>query len=148
MVQAMREYAYGNIAINLRSMNTPITLTFVTGQPVVDYRVDLRVMGRGPLAKPDLNSLEMPDQADSLLLGVLDGIAPQGSTLLETKPHGVQVWSYKDVMYVRTQYNLLSPAWLAKMSSADGTHAYKLQKASALLVARHGNVSPIKIEGL
>ncbi|MHA7840888.1 MAG: DotH/IcmK family type IV secretion protein [Gammaproteobacteria bacterium] len=148
MVQAMEGYAYGNIAINLRGMNTPVTLTFITGQPVVDYRVDLRVTGRGPMAKPDLNSLEMPDQADSLLLGVLDGIAPEGSTLLKTKTHGVQVWCYKNVMYVRTQYNLLSPAWLAKMSSADGTHAYKLQKASSLLVARHGNVSPIKIEGL
>ena len=148
MVQAMQEYAYGNIAINLRGMNTPITLTFVTGQPVVDYRVDLRVMGRGPLAKPDLDSLEMPDQADATLLGVLDGIAPQGSTPLKTQSHGVQVWAYKDLMYVRTQYNLLSPAWLAKMSSADGTHAYKLQKASALLVARHGTVSPVNIEGL
>lgn len=147
MVQAMQDYAYGNIAINLRGMNTPVTLTLVTGQPVVDYRVDLRVLGRGPLAQPEINSLEMPDQADSTLLNVLDGIPPQGSIQLTTEPHGVQAWGDKDIMYVRTQYNILSPAWLAKMSSADGTHAYKMQKTSTLLVAQHGNVTPIKIEG-
>ena len=38
--------------------------------------------------------------------------------------------------------------WLGKMSSADGMHAYKMQKASTILVARHGRAVQIKVKGL
>jgi len=51
-------------------------------------------------------------------------------------------------MYVRTNLTVLSPGWLASMTSADGTHAYEMQKSPVLLVSWHGKVMQLKVEGL
>ena len=65
MVQARSTYTYGNLAVKLAMLNTPVMLTLVPGQKVVDYRVDLRIQGLGPNAAPgSIQSEGLPDQAD------------------------------------------------------------------------------------
>lgn len=149
MVQARAAYTYGNLAVKLAMLNTPVMLTLVPGQKVVDYRVDLRIQGLGPNAQPGMQGSGLPDQADPTLLNVLDGVPPNGAKRLSVSSNVVQVWVVgNNTMYVRTAFTLLSPAWLSKMSSADGMNAYQLQVTPMLLLSRYGKVLQIKVEGL
>ncbi len=59
---------------------------------------------------------------------MLDGIPPDGSKALDLTDNAGQAWLKGDSLFIRTRLTLLSPAWVAIMSSADGTNAYQLQK--------------------
>jgi intracellular multiplication protein IcmK len=148
MVQALSSYTYGNLAVKLEGMNTPVMLTLVPGQQQVDYRVDLRIQGMGPQAAPALAGSGLPDQANKTLLDILDGISPQNSKKLQVSGGIAEAWQVDKILYVRTRFTLLSPAWVSKMSSADGMNAYELRITPLILVSRYGKVLELKIEGM
>lgn len=147
MVQALTSYNYGNLAVKLQDLDTPVMLTLVPGQRAVDYRVDLRIMERGPNAKAGYSGINLPAGASPILLNILDAIPPQGAKPLSIPESTAQAWLYEDKVYLRTAYTLLSPAWLAKLSSADGMNAYELIKTPLVLLSRHGKTIQTKIEG-
>jgi intracellular multiplication protein IcmK len=148
MIQALKLYNYGNLAVRLKGLNTPVMLTLIPGQKAVDYRVDLRVQGYGPNAKNMPLEEGIPPSASELLLHVLDGVPPPGSLRLAVSGGDARAWLANDKMYVRTNLTVLSPGWLASMTSADGMHAYEMQKSPVLLVSWHGKVMQLKVEGL
>lgn len=148
MIQAMKLYNYGNLAVRLRGLNTPVMLTLIPGQKAVDYRVDLRVQGFGPHAKSMPMEEGIPPSASDILLHVLDGVPPAGSKRLTVSGGDARGWISNDKMYIRTNLTILSPGWLASMTSADGMHAYEMQKSPVLLVSWHGKVMQLKVEGL
>lgn len=148
MIQATKLYNYGNLAVRLRGLNTPVMLTLIPGQKAVDYRVDLRVQGYGPNAKSMPTEEGIPPSANDLLLHVLEGVPPPGSRRLVVSGGDARAWLSNEKMYVRTNLTILSPGWLASMTSADGTHAYEMQKSPVLLVSWHGKVMQLKVEGL
>jgi intracellular multiplication protein IcmK len=148
MIQATKLYTYGNLAVRLRGLNTPVMLTLIPGQKAVDYRVDLRVQGYGPNAKSMPMEEGIPPAANDVLLHVLDGVPPQGSTRLTVSGGDARAWLFNDRMFVRTSLTILSPGWIGSMTSADGTHAYEMQKSPVLLVSWHGKVMQLKVEGL
>ncbi|MFT4058650.1 MAG: DotH/IcmK family type IV secretion protein [Legionella sp.] len=148
MIQALKLYNYGNLAVRLKGLNTPVMLTLIPGQKAVDYRVDLRVQGLGPNAKNMPLEEGIPPSASELLLHVLDGVPPPGSQRLSVSGGDARAWLSNDKMYIRTNLTILSPGWLASMTSADGTHAYEMQKSPVLLVSWHGKVMQLKVEGL
>lgn len=148
MIQAIKLYNYGNLAVRLRGLNTPVMLTLIPGQKAVDYRVDLRVQGYGPNAKSMPLEEGIPPSASDLLLHVLDGVPPAGSQRLTVSGGDARAWILNDKMYVRTNLTVLSPGWIGSMTSADGMHAYEMQKSPVLLVSWHGKVMQLKVEGL
>jgi intracellular multiplication protein IcmK len=148
MIQASKLYTYGNLAVRLRGLNTPVMLTLIPGQKAVDYRVDLRVQGYGPNAKSMPMEEGIPPAANDLLLHVLDGVPPPGSSRLTVSGGDARAWLLNDKMFVRTGLTILSPGWIGSMTSADGTHAYEMQKSPVLLVSWHGKVMQLKVEGL
>ncbi|CEK11405.1 DotH/IcmK family type IV secretion protein [Legionella hackeliae] len=148
MIQSMKLYTYGNLAVRLRGLNTPVMLTLIPGQKAVDYRVDLRVQGIGPNAKAMPMEEGIPPSANDLLLHVLDGVPPPGSQRLTISGGDARGWLLNEKMYVRTNLTILSPGWIASMTSADGMHAYEMQKSPVLLVSWHGKVMQLKVEGL
>lgn len=148
MIQALKLYNYGNLAVRLKGLNTPVMLTLIPGQKAVDYRVDLRVQGYGPQAKSMPMEEGIPPAANDLLLHVLDGVPPPGSRRLTVSGGDARAWVSNEKMYVRTNLTVLSPGWLGSMTSADGTHAYEMQKSPVLLVSWHGKVMQLKVEGL
>lgn len=147
LLQAVKPYSYGDLVIRLVGLPTPITLELVSGQRVVDYRVDLHVSGLGPNTKELPVGTALPGSASQLLLGVLDGIAPAGSRPLQVRGADAQAWALGDKMYFRTRLTLLSPGWVDTMVSPDGMHAYELTKTSSVLVSRYGEPVELKIEG-
>ena len=148
MIQASKLYNYGNLAVRLRGLNTPVMLTLIPGQKAVDYRVDLRVQGYGPNAKSMPMEEGIPPAASDILLHVLDGVPPQGSSRLIVSGGDARAWLLNDKMFIRTGLTILSPGWIGSMTSADGTHAYEMQKSPVLLVSWHGKVMQLKVEGL
>ncbi len=146
MVQALDRYKNGNLAIMLQGLNTPVMVTLMPGQNAVDYRVDFRVPGFGPNAKPNINGL--PATESPQLLNILNGIPPQGSKVLNINGGGCQGWFYSGHLYLRTRMTLLSPAWVSTMTSGDGTHAYELQPTPVILALQHGQLITLKIKGL
>lgn len=148
MIQSSKLYTYGNLAVRLRGLNTPVMLTLIPGQKAVDYRVDLRIQGYGPRAKRMPMEEGLPPSANDILLHVLDGVPPRGSQRLTVSGGDARAWLLNSKMYVRTNLTILSPGWLGSMTSADGMHAYEMQKSPVLLVSWHGKVMQLKIEGL
>lgn len=148
MIQAVKLYNYGNLAVRLKGLNTPVMLTLIPGQKAVDYRVDLRIQGYGPNAAVAPTEEGVPPSASDILLHVLDGVPPAGSQRLTVSGGDARAWLLNDLMYVRTNLTILSPGWIGNMTSADGTHAYEMQKSPVLLVSWHGKVMQLKVEGL
>ncbi|HTM63390.1 MAG TPA: DotH/IcmK family type IV secretion protein [Gammaproteobacteria bacterium] len=149
LIQSVAPYTSGDIVVRLVGLATPITLELVSGQRVVDYRVDIHVPGIGPNTKELPIGTDLPNSANQLLLGVLDGIAPPGSRSLNIigASNNSQAWGLGDRIYLRTRLTLLSPGWVGKMVSPDGMTAYELPKTSSVLVSRYGEPIQLKIEG-
>lgn len=148
LIQAISPYGDSDLVIRLVGMPTPVTLALVSGQRVVDYRTDIHVSGLGPNSKDLPTGTALPDSANQLLLGVLDGIAPAGSRPLTVKGGGdCLAWLLGDKMYLRTRLTVLSPGWVGRMVSPDGMIAYQIQKSSSVLVSRYGQPIELKIEG-
>ena len=148
MIQALKLYNYGNLAVRLKGLNTPVMLTLIPGQKAVDYRVDLRIQGYGPNASSLPLEEGLPPNPNDVLLHVLEGVPPQGSQHLTVTGGDARAWILADKIYVRTNLTILSPGWIASMTSADGMHAYEMQKSPVLLVSWHGKVMQLKVEGL
>ena len=115
---------------------------------MVDYRVDIHVSGIGPNTKEVPLGTNLPNNANELLLGVLDGVAPAGSKILTVSGADNQAWVLGEKLYLRTRLTLLSPGWIGKMVSPDGMHAYELPKTSSVLVSRYGQPVELKVGGL
>ncbi|TAK74362.1 MAG: type IV secretion protein IcmK [Gammaproteobacteria bacterium] len=147
MLQAVSTYSNGDIVLRLLGNPTPITLELVSGQRVVDYRVDIHVSGIGPNSKDLPIGSSLPSSANQLLLGVLDGVAPAGSKPLTVHGADAQAWLMVDKIYLRTRFTVLSPGWTDTMVSPDGMHAYELPKTSSVLISRYGEPAELKVEG-
>lgn len=148
MFQPLTPYPYANMAIMLQGLSTPLILTLTAGQKAFDARLDLHVQGLGPNAQSVPVGAGIPNSADPDLLGVLDGVPPTGSTTLQVSGGACQAWVSNGRLFVRTRYTILSPGWLATMSSADGMNAYELPKAPLLLAMKNGQIIQLKLEGL
>lgn len=147
-MQAVSPYGNGDIVFRLVGLPTPITLELISGQRVVDYRVDIHVPGIGPNAKDIPIGTALPESANILLLGVLDGVAPAGSKELTVHGADSQAWLLGEKMYFRTRFTVLSPGWISTMVSIDGMHAYELPRTSSVLISRYGEPYELRIEGL
>ena len=146
IVQALDRYEQGNLAVMLKDENTPVMLTLIPGQRAVDYRVDLRMPGLGPNATISMGGL--PQAASPLLMGFLDGVPPPGANLISVEGAPAQAWTYNGHLYLRTRVTVISPAWLASMSSADGTYVYELAKTPIVLASERGEMVQLTMKGL
>lgn len=147
LIQSNVMYKQGNLAVILQGLNTPIMLTLVPGQKVVDYRVDVQVPRNGPMAHPVHKYLPSGGSSPELL-DVLNHIAPKGSRALKVKGGG-EAWIKGSTLYLRTKHTVISPSWYATMSSSDGAvHAYALPPTSIVLGLNHGKTVKLSVGGI
>lgn len=147
VMQAVSPYGDSNLVIRLIGLPTPVTLQLVSGQRVVDFRVDLHISGIGPNTKDLPTGVMLPASANQILLNVLDGVAPGGSRLLTVTGGDAQAWLLGDRMFFRTRFTVLSPGWIGKMNSPDGMIAYEMQRTSSVLVSQYGEPVEFKVGG-
>lgn len=139
-------YATGNVSVLVEGTNnTPISLTLVSGQREVDYRVDVRVKGRFVSGSQSASGVQ--DGVSPTLMTLLDGVAPDGARPLVSSSGDVQAWHYRNRFYVRTGLTLLSPAYINTMRSADGTAVYEIPPISALVVLAGGITTQVNLSG-
>ena len=145
MIQAISKYTYGNLAVKLKGLSTPVMLTLVPGQRVVDYRVDLRIQQQGPNASPVFAS-HLPKAASNILLKILDGVSPFGAKSIAVTGGDAKAWLKGNVLYLRTRLAVLSPSWISVMTSPDGTKAYEMEKTPSILVSKYGKPVELRLE--
>ncbi len=138
-------YAQGNLSVSLKQVPTPVSLTLISGQREVDYRVDVRVKGVGPASQLD-NSIPSVE-ANPVWLGLLAGIAPDGAQALVSSHPEVQAWAYQNRFYLRTRYALLSPAYVGMQKSADGTYVYEIPPTPVLLALAGEHAVQVQLSG-
>jgi len=148
LLQAQAPYGDSDLVVRMVGLPTPITLSLVLGQRVLDYRTDIHIPGIGPNTKELPVGTGLPDSANQFLLDVLDGVAPPGSQILFVRNGEGQAWVMGDTMFLRTRLTLLSPGWVGRMVSPDGMHAYEIPRSSSVLVSQYGQPVELKIEGL
>lgn len=139
-------YANGNIAVLLDGIATPVSLTLVSGQREVDYRVDVRVKGRF-LTGSTGASAALPEGASPVMLTLLDGAAPEGARALISSNTNVQAWEFNKRFYVRTGMSLLSPAYISTIRSADGTAVFEIPPTPVLVALVGGSTVQINLSG-
>jgi intracellular multiplication protein IcmK len=135
VISALSAYEDGNLVVMLREFPTPIVIKLVSGEPdaktksrIVDYRLDLRVPGRGPNAQAPLLGPDKIALYDTMMQQFLDGLPPKDAKPLA--PHGeaparTQVWQFEGALYVRTAHDIQT-AFDQTISSGDGTRVYRL----------------------
>ncbi|OGT46353.1 MAG: hypothetical protein A3F17_04235 [Gammaproteobacteria bacterium RIFCSPHIGHO2_12_FULL_41_15] len=145
MLQALTQFQSANIAVMLKGLSTPLMITLMPGQKEVDYRVDMRIPKMGPNASQTMSGLPLTESPQ--LLNILDGVPPADAKEVQvTGGDQCQAWVIGAKLYLRTRMNLVSPSWISTVSSADGTHAYELEKTPVLLALLHGNMVRLSVE--
>ena len=134
VVYANKPFSSGNITVYLAGLPVPIVLNVTSGETdtqaetwTVDSRLDLRVPGRGPAAHPGAAPEISIGLHDSTLQAFLDGIPPKEAHRLKTTglvPDTI-VWQLGDDLYIRSRSDIRDE-FEATLSSADGTHLWKL----------------------
>jgi len=148
MIQGQGAYVTGNMAVSLAKLPTPIMLTIVSEQNVVDYRVDFRVQGRGPNANGSIIGSSLPQNSNQMLMNLLDGVPPGDARALEVTGGPAEAWVREGTMFVRTPLTVLSPSWTATMTSPDGTKVYQMNPTPMVLVSDRGQSVVLKVKGL
>lgn len=146
-IQAVSPYSYGDLVLQLVGLPTPITLELISGQRVVDFRVDVHVPGLGPETKEIPMGVGLPNSANQVLLDVLEGVAPAGSKQLTVCGTDGQAWLVGNTMFLRMRHTVLSPGWVGKMVSPDGMIAYEMPRSSSILISRYGQPMVVRLGG-
>ncbi len=147
-IQSTAAYVTANLAVRLAKLDTPIMISLVTGQRQVDYRVDFQIRANGPNALPSIGEAIYPNFAMSpSLLKILDGIPPENSRELQVSGNFGRAWVYNEKLIFRTNLVVLSPAWNATVSSADGTKVYEFMQTPLILASKDGKTVKIEISG-
>lgn len=148
MIQGQGAYVTGNMAVSLAKLPTPLMLTIVSEQNVVDYRVDFRVQGRGPNANGSIIGSSLPQNSNQLLMNLLDGVPPGDARSLEITGGPAEAWLRGGTLFLRTPLTVLSPSWTATMTSPDGTKVYQMNPTPMVLVSDRGQSVVLKVKGL
>lgn len=158
-ISPTNNFSTSNAIVFLKNLSTPIVFTIKTSNDIVDFKVEARVNQSNISKKYSqnltkfsgitsvsklLSSLSLSSNELSSL--ALDGIPPPSFTKLNNNaPFELETWLNNNLIYVRTELELLSPAFLSKLSSSNGTHLYKIPYMANLLFIENGMVTPVKL---
>lgn len=141
-VMPLTRVASGNLSVLLKDLPTPVIFRLSSGTQKVDLRYDARIPKYGPGAKIPLVNRPGIQAGDELIMMFLDNSPPKDAR--RVKVSGLDgrtlAWIYNEKVYVRTPISLLSPAWNASASSADGMTVYEIGDAPVLLMSDNGAV--------
>lgn len=146
-ISSKQAYVPTNIAVNLAGAKVPVVMTLSPSAGEVDFRVDAQMDQRGPNATYDtVGGSSLAPTNDSVMLGFLDGVPPEGARKLKTTDRDVQAWRYEEMLYVRTSKPIRSPAYVSTQRNASGVHVFVLKEAPVLIVSDAGRSVYVKID--
>jgi len=150
---AKRDFVSTSVTLGLDGLAVPITISIMSGESdtakktwVVDSRMDLRIPRRGPGAAADAPPPSRIGLHDDVLQAFLDGVPPQGAKRLKTMggvPDTV-VWQQGDDLYIRSRAEMRDE-FDTTLSSADGTHLWKLPVTPRVAFSVDGRTEALSI---
>lgn len=150
-IEPLNSYAYGNVAVTLRGLDTPVIFMLATGQNEVDVRVDARISGINPAQKltQAQNCLTgcFSKELDDLTLMFVDGTPPAGAQPLKASSSEVEAWEYGESLVVRTTTPLIYPSFNSSVTSSSGVTVYKFEKeVRSITLSKGSSAKTIHLE--
>lgn len=138
------EFATGNVSMRLVGLNPPVIFTLKAERQSVHVRLDVQVPEIGPNGVlPPIDVPISTKAGDEFMTSVLVGVV-KGKDTEQLKVDGIDgrttVYSKGGMIYVRTPYTMLSPAWSSSVQSGDGTHVYALNFSPVILLSDKGKM--------
>ncbi|MGJ3289483.1 DotH/IcmK family type IV secretion protein [Klebsiella sp. PL-2018] len=143
-----RPWAAGNVSVYLKGLAVPVILNVNSGETdtpaasqETDSRLDLRIPRQGPGSpRADAPAAKIALH-DTTLQAFLDGIPPKDPTIRRLRFTGnladTTVWQQGDNLIVRSRA-MLRDEFEQTLSSADGTHVWKLPLSPLLTFSVEG----------
>ncbi|MEM6903053.1 MAG: DotH/IcmK family type IV secretion protein [Pseudomonadota bacterium] len=145
-ITPLAAYAEGNMVITLANQPVPILVKLIAGTEVVDYRLDMRVAARGPLASSPIQFVDAsPQVGGPLISGFLDGLPPEGAEPVPLDQPGLSAWRFNGALYLRTRLTLLSPAWTNSAAGASGLKVYVIPDVPVILASDDGRLVSARV---
>ncbi|WP_085107842.1 DotH/IcmK family type IV secretion protein [Cronobacter sakazakii] len=153
VITAKRDFVSTLVTLGLDGLPVPLQLSVVSGEPdtakktwTVDARLDLRVPRRGPAAAADAPSPSRIGLHDDVLQAFLDGVPPTGARRLKTTGSvpDTTVWQQGDDLYIRSRADIRDE-FDTTLSSADGTHLWKLPVTPRVAFSVDGHTEALNI---
>lgn len=153
VVSATEPYSSGNITVYLRGLSVPLILNVTSGETdssaktwIVDSRLDMRIPKRGPGSSITSTTEARIGLHDQTLQAFLDGIPPKEAKRLKTQGNvpDTTVWQIGDDLYIRSRSEIRDE-FEKTLSSADGTHLWKLPVTPYISFSVMGKTIPLNI---
>lgn len=138
------EFAAGNISMRLLGLNPPVIFTLKAERKSVHVRLDVQIPEVGPKGiLPPVSTPVSTKAGDDFMTSVLVGVV-KGKDTVQMKVDGIDgrttAYSKGGMVYVRTPYTMLSPAWVKSVQSGDGTKVYALNNTPVILLSDKGKM--------
>lgn len=152
-ITAKRDFVNTLITVGLEGLPVPLQISVMSGEAdtakktwTVDARLDLRIPRRGPGAAPDAPGPSRIGLHDDLLQAFLDGVPPAGAKRLKTTGSvpDTAVWQQGDDLYIRSRADIRDE-FDTTLSSADGTHLWKLPLTPRVAFSVDGRTEALSI---
>ncbi|WP_088698663.1 DotH/IcmK family type IV secretion protein [Halomonas campaniensis] len=153
-VSPLTSYNEGSITVVLQGMPIPVSVKLSTINPrsnssehYYDSRHDLRIPGRGPNAQSPTTGSDQIALYDQVMQDFLDGLPPSGSQSVDLAPSDLDAnaWMFDDSLYLRTSLPIRT-SFERTLSSADGTHVYKLPITPFVALSSEGRTVTLKLD--
>jgi len=145
-ITPLRPWAAGNISVYLKGLDVPVMINVTSGETdtrtasqEIDSRLDLRVPRQGPGTSTSGAPVDKIALHSTTLQAFLDGTPPEDARRLKFQgsvPDTV-IWQQGDDLMVRSRA-MLRDEFEQTLSSADGTHLWKLPVTPLLTFSVNG----------
>jgi intracellular multiplication protein IcmK len=134
----------GNVSMRLVGLNPPVIFSLKAERKSVHVRLDVQIPEVGPKGiLPPVETAITTKAGDDYMTSVLMGVA-NGEGTERLKVDGVDgrtsAYNQGGMMYVRTPYTMLSPAWTKSVQSGDGMKVYALDFTPVILLSDKGKM--------
>jgi intracellular multiplication protein IcmK len=148
-ITPVSRYPRGGLLVTLKDAPKPISFMIIAGTGAYDADLTVRITRRGPNAKDQASALgAVPDTSDPTLDKILSGTPPEEAVPLlvsGVSADRLRAWKLKDTMYIRTTFELSSPAASAHARAFDVT-AYAAPFSSRLIVSTGERLVPVFVQ--
>ena len=145
-ITPLRPWAAGTISVYLKGLDVPVMINVTSGETdtrtasqEIDSRLDLRVPRQGPGTSTSGAPVDKIALHSTTLQAFLDGTPPEDARRLKFQgsvPDTV-IWQQGDDLMVRSRA-MLRDEFEQTLSSADGTHLWKLPVTPLLTFSVNG----------
>ena len=143
-MQATKPYAETNMAVMLRGVSIPVTVTLLSTQTQWDYLDYVRVQDSN--GQDDNRSTQLDS---GVLVDLLYGVVPDGASKLSVSNDVLSSWQYQGHYLLVTEGVLISPSWTRHAQDNTTAHmnAYEINPTSVVLVSTNSGLEKVTIGG-